>query len=99
MDKIDLNQQSYIDLKNNIINRLNRIEGQIRGIKKMVEQDKECTKILEQMSSVRASIDSVGLLFVGCSLHNQIEEKIKSGLSKEVVITETMKPFLKRFFE
>jgi DNA-binding FrmR family transcriptional regulator len=98
MDTND-SQQTYSDLKNNIINRLSRIEGQIRGIRKMVEQDRECSKILEQMSSVRASIDAVGLLFVGCSLHTQIEEQVKAGLSKETIITETMKPFLKKFFE
>lgn len=46
----------------NIISRLNRIEGQVRGIKRMIEEDGECIEILNQISAVRAAINSVGIL-------------------------------------
>lgn len=45
-------EEEYKDL----INRLNRIEGQIRGIKKMVEQDAYCVDILTQVSAANAAL-------------------------------------------
>jgi DNA-binding FrmR family transcriptional regulator len=92
-------KKSYLELKKNLIQRLNRIEGQIRGIKKMLEEERECSRILEQLSSVRASLDSVGLLFVGCALHTRMKSQIESGQPVDVVVTESMKPFLKANFE
>lgn len=99
MDNNNEIKKSYLDHKQNLITRLNKIEGQIRGIKKMLEEERECTKVLEQMSSVRASIDAVGLMIVGCALHTEIKKQIETGQPKATIVTETMKPFLKRFFE
>ena len=47
-----------IDNKN-IMNRLKRTEGQIRGIQKMIDEDKECMDVITQLSAVRSSIDRV----------------------------------------
>lgn len=92
-------QTSYEGIQKNLINRLNRIEGQVRGIKKMVEENRDCTKILEQVSSLRSALDSVGLIFVSCSLYNQMKEHFEQGQQKDFVISETMKPFLKKTFD
>jgi DNA-binding FrmR family transcriptional regulator len=43
-----------------IINRLSRIEGHIRSVKKMVEEGRDCSDILIQISAVRSAIDKVG---------------------------------------
>jgi len=45
-----------------IIKRLKRIEGQIRGIQKMVTEERECESIITQMAAVRSAIDSTGAL-------------------------------------
>jgi DNA-binding FrmR family transcriptional regulator len=45
-----------------IINRLKRIEGQIRGLQRMVEDQRECEAILTQLMAARAALDRVGLL-------------------------------------
>lgn len=42
-----------------ILNRLKRTEGQIRGIQKMIEDDKECIDVITQLSAARSSIDRV----------------------------------------
>ena len=42
--------------------RLNRIEGQIRGLQKMIAEDKDCESILVQLSAIRGGIESVGSL-------------------------------------
>jgi DNA-binding FrmR family transcriptional regulator len=45
-----------------IIKRLKRIEGQIRGLQKMVSGERECESIVTQLAAVRSAIDSVGAL-------------------------------------
>lgn len=53
---------SYGDDKARILARLKRIEGQVRGISRMIEDDKYCIDILTQVSAVIASTRSVGML-------------------------------------
>jgi DNA-binding FrmR family transcriptional regulator len=45
-----------------ITNRLRRIEGQIRGLQRMVEEQRDCEAILTQLMAARAALDKVGLL-------------------------------------
>ena len=45
-----------------ITNRLRRIEGQIRGLQRMVEEKRDCEAILTQLMAARAALDKVGLL-------------------------------------
>lgn len=51
-----------------LINRLKRAEGQIRGIQKMMDEEKECVDIVTQLSAVRSSIDSIMGLIVAENL-------------------------------
>ena len=50
--------------KEDILKRLRRIEGQVRGIQKMIDEDKYCVDILTQVASVRAAINKVGSLIL-----------------------------------
>lgn len=50
--------------KKKIINRLNRTEGQVRGISKMVEEGRDCREVVIQLAAVRAGIDRVIHLIV-----------------------------------
>jgi len=51
----------YIDQKPELAKRLNRIEGQVRGIAKMIDQDTYCIDVLTQVSAVRSALDKVAL--------------------------------------
>jgi DNA-binding FrmR family transcriptional regulator len=51
----------YTPQKDPLIKRLRRIEGQVRGIAKMVEEDRYCIDVLQQMSAVKAAMDKVAL--------------------------------------
>lgn len=51
----------YADNKPALLARLNRIEGQVRGVAKMVEDDKYCIDILTQVSAAKAALDKVAL--------------------------------------
>lgn len=47
-----------------LITRLRRIEGQVRGLQRMLEEGRECEDVLTQIMAVRSSIDQVGLLLM-----------------------------------
>lgn len=66
--------------KNDILKRLRRIEGQVKGIEKMIENDKYCSDILIQISAVRAAINKVG----GLVLQNYSKECIKNTLENDM---------------
>lgn len=51
----------YKDTKPDLLKRLNRIEGQVRGVSKMVQDDKYCIDILTQVSAAKAALDKVAL--------------------------------------
>ena len=53
--------RGYTANKDQLLNRLRRIEGQVRGIEGMVENDRYCIDILTQISAVQAALDKVAL--------------------------------------
>lgn len=50
--------------KKSYINRLSRLEGQVRGISRMLEEDRDCQDVVTQLSAVKAGIDSIIALMV-----------------------------------
>ena len=71
---------SYGDDKSKILSRLNRIEGQVRGVSKMIEDDKYCVDILTQLSAIISSARNVGLLVLedhikGCVVNAAPEDQ------------------------
>ena len=56
-----MQQYGYSENKPALLKRLNRIEGQVRGISNMVEEDKYCIDILTQVSAAKAALDRVAL--------------------------------------
>lgn len=66
-------------LKNNLITRLNRAEGQVRGIKGMIEKDVYCNDVLNQIAAAQAALDSVSKLVLESHIRGCLVEKIKAG--------------------
>lgn len=62
-----------------LINRLNRIEGQIRGIKGMVEEDAYCTDILVQSSAVTAAMNAFNKELLGNHIRTCVADNIRAG--------------------
>lgn len=67
-----------------MINRLNRIEGQVRGIKKMVEEDAYCTDILIQVSAVNAALNSFNKVLLANHIKSCVINDIKEGKEETV---------------
>lgn len=62
-----------------LVNRLNRIEGQVRGIKKMVETDAYCTDILVQVSAITAALNAFNRELLGNHIKTCVADDIRNG--------------------
>lgn len=67
-----------------LINRLNRIEGQVRGIKKMVELDSYCTDILIQVSAINAALNAFNRELLSEHIRTCVAEDIRNGKDETV---------------
>ena len=67
-----------------LINRLNRIEGQVRGVKKMIENDAYCTDVLIQVSAITAALNSFNKILLSNHISTCVADNIKAG-NMEVV--------------
>ena len=75
-------EKEYKDL----VNRLSRIEGQVRGIKKMVENDAYCPDILIQVSAVNAALNSFNRVLLANHIRTCVTNDIREG--KRVTVDE-----------
>jgi len=69
-----------------IVKRLRRIEGQVRGLQKMLAEERECESIVTQLAAVRSAIDSVGALV----LNNYIKICAPKGSEADPEVYESM---------
>ena len=69
----------YIENKNSHLKRLRRIEGQVRGLQRMVEEDKYCIDILTQVSAATRALQSVALGLLDEHLSHCVTEAVAEG--------------------
>ena len=67
------------DVKSELVTRLNRIEGQIRGIEKMLEDDRECRDIVTQIAAATKALETVGFRMLASGLVDCIKHPRKSA--------------------
>ena len=67
-----------------LLNRLSRIEGQVRGIKKMVENDAYCTDILIQVSAVNAALNSFNKVLLANHIRSCVARDIREGKDETI---------------
>lgn len=70
--------------KKDLITRLNRIEGQVRGIKNMVEEERYCVEILNQVSAVQSALNSFNKKLLASHIHSCVVEYIRDGKDEAV---------------
>ena len=83
--------------RNDLIKRLKRIEGQVKGIQNMIENERYCIDILVQVSAAKAAIDRVGKIILENHIKGCITESIKyeSQDESDELIEELMKNIYK----
>jgi DNA-binding FrmR family transcriptional regulator len=62
--------RGYTAEKEQLLNRLRRIEGQVRGVERMVEEDRYCIDVLTQIAAIQAALDKVGLGLLDDHVHH-----------------------------
>lgn len=67
-----------------LVNRLNRIEGQVRGIKNMVERDAYCTDILVQVAAVNAALNSFSKELLANHIRTCVADDIRGGKDETI---------------
>ncbi|HEX5938784.1 MAG TPA: metal-sensitive transcriptional regulator [Dehalococcoidia bacterium] len=77
------------ETKDQVLKRLNYIDGHLQGIRRMVDQDQYCVDVLKQTYAVRRAIEKVEGLLLDGHLHNCVIDVIQEGRSEQVV-TELM---------
>jgi CsoR family transcriptional regulator, copper-sensing transcriptional repressor len=65
--------------------RVNRIEGQVRGIGRMIDEDRYCIDILTQVSAVQSAIDALALQLLEHHLHGCVQHAVKSGNGERAI--------------
>ncbi|WP_419874962.1 metal-sensitive transcriptional regulator [Candidatus Pristimantibacillus sp. PTI5] len=71
-------------MKDNLTKRLNRIEGQIRGVKAMIEKDTYCDDVLNQIAAAQSALNSVGKLLLEGHMKSCVIERIQAGESEVI---------------
>lgn len=69
---------SYTEHKEDLVKRLRRIEGQVRGIQRMIEEDKYCVDVLVQVAAVRAALYKVGFNILENHAHGCVLKAVQS---------------------
>lgn len=67
-----------------LINRLNRIEGQVRGVKGMVENNAYCTEILIQVSAINAALNAFNRELLSNHIHTCVADDIRNGKDETI---------------
>lgn len=88
-DDKERNSQRTHDEKNKLVVRLNRIEGQVRGVKGMIEKDVYCDDILNQLAAVQSALNGVGKLLLEHHMKSCVILRIQDGESE--VVDELLK--------
>ncbi len=88
---------SYDKDKAAVLKRLRRIEGQVRGIQRMVEESKYCVDILVQIAAVRAALDQVGLILLEDHTRGCVARAIKQSDGDADAAIAELTGVLKRF--
>lgn len=77
------------EVRQNLITRLKKIEGQVRGVQRMIEEGADCGELLNQIAAIKSAVSSVGLIIFENHAHEciyrAVQEENKEENVKEVV--------------
>lgn len=76
-----------------LLRRMRRIEGQARGVQRMLEEGADCEAILTQLSAMRAALHQVGLKVLGCHLSSKMVAEVQRGGTGLDAVEEAIEAF------
>ncbi|MGI6086311.1 MAG: metal-sensitive transcriptional regulator [Acetivibrionales bacterium] len=92
-----MSTKNTADTKAALVSRLNRIEGQIRGIKNMLDNEKCCMDVLIQVAAAKSALNSVGTLILETHIQECLQKAIEEGKCTAVVdeLTNVIKRYIR----
>lgn len=81
-------ERGYSASKDQLLKRLNRVEGQVRGVARMVEDDRYCIDVITQISAIQAALDKVALGLLDGHAHHCVigaSEEDRDGKTEELM--------------
>ncbi len=93
-----MNTPKSTEEKKQLINRLKRVEGQVRGIQNMIEEDRYCVDVLIQIDAINAALTKVGTNLLEHHTSHCVSEAIESGDGDKAVseLVDVMKQYVKK---
>jgi DNA-binding FrmR family transcriptional regulator len=76
--------------RTDLLNRLKRAEGQLRGVQRMIEGGEPCVDIASQMSAVRKALDSTYVRMTVCFMQQELQTKLRIDKRKEEALAEVL---------
>ncbi|MBC7287430.1 MAG: metal-sensitive transcriptional regulator [Armatimonadetes bacterium] len=67
------------ELRKGLVDRLKRVEGQVRGLQRMIAEGRDCTEVLPQLAAVLAATKRVASILAYCSLTERVSSAIADG--------------------
>jgi CsoR family transcriptional regulator, copper-sensing transcriptional repressor len=77
-----------------VLTRLKKIEGQVRGLQKMIEERRDCSEIVTQLAAARHALDRVGFIILSHRLEECVKQRMEKGADAETSMEEAMKLFM-----
>ena len=98
MTQTEIHTHGYVADKSALVKRLHRIEGQVRGIEKMVERDRYCIDILTQISAVNTALESLAFKILDEHVRHCVVGALQSGDAADAATkTEELLEAVQRF--
>jgi len=85
------------ELRREMLARLRRIEGQVRGVYKMIQEERNCADIVIQLAAIKAAVSRAGANGLACYLAECVEEGLENKREIKDVLKELM-PTFKKFY-
>jgi DNA-binding FrmR family transcriptional regulator len=79
MSEVETTRHGYVGDKDALVKRLHRIEGQVRGIEKMVEDERYCVDILTQIAAASTALESVAFKILDDHVNHCVAHALASG--------------------
>ncbi len=92
-----MSSEDLVNDRHGLIRRLKRIEGQVRGVQRMLEEERYCVDVLVQLAAIRAGIDKVGLAVIEGHTRGCLRSAITTGQGDEAIdeLMDVLAQFLK----
>ena len=81
--------------KGEMLNRLKKIEGQVRGVHKMIQDGRNCGEVVIQLAAIKAAVNRVGTTVLACHLADQLEGALRENKDVKESLEEFMSIFKK----